>query len=205
MGGSCCGSGVCGRGILVVGRDGATPGVCGGTARPAPAGWREWQCADEPEPSSEGRGMRACLPRCAPTTALAPLPCAAALLRTCASGPCLIFGSQAHSAGPRVLAAFRRCCACMRPDCTRVEARAPGYAAVRPAAQPWACTPTKMVCETKVQKPYSPFSCGRGAPLRPVAGHPQGDRATTKSKLYAPATSRLDWREYRSRLIKVSS
>ena len=92
----------------------------------------------------------------------------------------------------------------MCPDCTQVDAHAPGYA-VRPAAQPRACTLTKDGLRDKcTETVLTPFFM-RGATLRPLAGHPQGDRATTKSKLYAPATSRLDWREYRSRLIKVSS
>jgi hypothetical protein len=203
MGRSGCGGGVCGRGILVVGRDGAAPGVCGGTARPAPACWRERQ-GDEPEPSAEGRGLRACLPRCAPT------PCAGSDALRCRATPhvCCLPVPDIWLAGPpgpmRVLAAFRRCCVCMCPDCTQVDAHAPGYA-VRPAAQPRACTLTKDGLRDKcTETVLTPFFM-RGATLRPLAGHPQGDRATTKSKLYAPATSRLDWREYRSRLIKVSS
>jgi hypothetical protein len=61
-----------------------------------------------------------------PPPARAPLPCAAALLRTCASGPCMIFGSRAHQ-GPcgssRFSGAAARACALI----------APGLRPVRPA------------------------------------------------------------------------
>jgi hypothetical protein len=96
-----------------------------------------------------------------PPPAWAPLPCAAARLRSCASGPCLKLGgpTRAH-AGPSGFQALLR--AFMRPDCTRADARAPSYAAVRPSAQP---SRRKTVCETEVQKAYS--LCPRG---RPPAG-----------------------------------
>jgi hypothetical protein len=92
----------------------------------------------------------------------------------------------------RVLAAFRRCCA---RSCALI---APGLTPVRPATPP--CVPLRSQAD---ERRFARLRYRKRTRCAPVAGHPQGDRATTKSKLYAPATSRLDWREYRSRLIKV--